>query len=193
MEQPRIVGICGSLRDGSYALRALNIALGAAEDSGANTTCIDLKEYDIPIFSPDHDDPEDVEEIRAAVDAADAVILATPMYHGSYSSPIKTILDYMGFDELEGKTVGLLCVSGGRFPITALEHLRSVCRAIDMWVLPYEAAVPQAKNYFDGDTLVDEELRERVEKLGVETVRFARVEPYSDTFESHENIGAVDR
>lgn len=59
------------------------------------------------------------------------------MYHASYASPLKMVLDYCGFDEFEKKTVVLLSISGGRFPITALDHLRSVCHALDVLVIPH--------------------------------------------------------
>jgi hypothetical protein len=50
-------------------------------------------------------------------------------------------LDYCGFDEFEDTTVGLLAVAGGSFPVSALDHLRTVCRAVNAWVLPHQAAI----------------------------------------------------
>jgi NAD(P)H-dependent FMN reductase len=112
------------------------------------------------------------------------------MYHGSYSSVLKTALDYSGFDEFEHTTVGLLAVSGGSFPITALDHLRSVCRALDAWVLPHEAAVPNASRRIEAGAFVEEDLRERVEVLGRRVVQYATIEPDPRTFESDQNVGA---
>jgi hypothetical protein len=43
-----VVGINGSLRDGSYTQLALNLALQGAEEVGAGTQLIDLREYDPP-------------------------------------------------------------------------------------------------------------------------------------------------
>jgi NAD(P)H-dependent FMN reductase len=114
------------------------------------------------------------------------------MYHGSYSSNLKTTLDYCGFDEFESKTVGLLVVSGGRFPTPALEHLRSVCRALDAWVLPYQAAVPRSHSAVRDGTFTDEELEERVVELGREVTQYANIEPSPPSMESEENVGAVD-
>jgi NAD(P)H-dependent FMN reductase len=114
------------------------------------------------------------------------------MYHGSYSSPTKTAIDYCGFDEFENKTVGLLGIAGGSFPITALEHLRSVCRALDAWVIPHQAAVPNASRRIEDGTFVDEDVEVRVRTLGEEAVRFANIEPDPASFESSENVGARD-
>ena len=127
----QVVAICGSLREHSHTRTALGVALEGAAEKGAVTDLLDLREWDLPVYDADADDAGDSVAFRERVRAADSILLGTPMYHGSYSSPAKTAVDYCGFDEFEKKTVGLLGVAGGSFPITALEHLRSVCRALD--------------------------------------------------------------
>ena len=191
-ERPRVVALCGSLRDGSHSLTALERALEAASDRGARTELIDLREFDLPVYDADDEGVGDVPDLKERIREADAVLLGTPMYHGSYSSPLKTALDYCGFDEFEDKTIGLLAVSGGSFPVTALDHLRSVCRALDAWVLPYQAAVPRSHSSVRDGTFTDEEVAERVRELGREVVSYATIEPCPPTMESKENVGAVD-
>ena len=185
-----VAGVPGSLREGSHARTALDRALVGAESVGARTDLIDLRDLDLPLFDADERDAGDAPELRERIRAADSVILATPMYHGSYSSVLKTALDYSGFDEFEGTTVGLLAVSGGSFPITALDHLRSVCRALDAWVLPYEAGVPNASSRIEDGHFVDGEVERRVETLGLRAVQYAEIEPDPRTFESDQNVGA---
>jgi NAD(P)H-dependent FMN reductase len=185
-----VIALCGSLRDGSYTRRALRHALTAAERARADTELVDLREYDLPVFDADDDAAGDASALTRTVREADAVLLGTPMYHGSYATPLKNALDYCGFDEFEDTTVGLLAVSGGQFPVTALEHLRSVCRALDAWVIPHQAAIPQASQAFDDDGFVDETLAERVATLGARAVQYANIEPDPATFESRENVGA---
>lgn len=142
----RVVGVSGSLRDESYTRIAVERALRAAENAGAETSAIDLRTYDLPPLDPDRDSQGDGDRLRRRLREADAIVLGTPMYHGSYSGVLKNALDHCGFDEFEGKTVGLLGVAGGSFPITAIELLRSVCRALNAWVLPHQAAIPNASN-----------------------------------------------
>jgi len=190
--QTHVVAIAGSLRDGSYTRRALVHALAAAEAAGASTRLLDLREWDLPVYDADADDAGDGAAFREEVRRADAVLLGTPVYHGSYATPLKNALDYCGFDEFEHTTVGLLCVAGGSFPVTALDHLRSVCRALNAWVLPHQAAIPKARNAFEGETITDESIADRVETLGREVVQYAHIEPDPDTFESSENVGATD-
>ncbi|MDY6817757.1 MAG: NADPH-dependent FMN reductase [Halobacteriales archaeon] len=189
-DTPHVVAICGSLRDASHTRVALNRALAAAADAGATTELIDLRELDLPVYDADNGEAADAPELTQRVRDGDVILLGTPMYHGSYSSPLKTALDYCGFDEFEQKTVGLLGVAGGSFPITALDHLRSVCRALDAWVLPYQAAVPNASNRIEDGAFVDDSIEERVATLGRRAVQFARIEPDPSSFESDQNVGA---
>ena len=192
MASPHVVGIVGSLRDGSYTRVGISRALDAAADTGATTELLDLREFDLPVFDADDREAGDAVEFTQRVRNADAILLGTPVYHGSFSAPLKNALDYCGFDEFEHKTVGLLAVAGGSFPITALEHLRSVCRALDCWVIPHQAAIPRARNSIEDGEIVDEGIDERVVKLGQEAVQFANIEPDPPSFESEENVGAGD-
>lgn len=176
-----IVGLCGSQRDGSHTRRALERVLTVAEGTGATTDLVDVSALDLPIFDPGRTDAGDAPELRRRVREADAVVLGTPMYHGSYSSVVKTAPDYCGFDEFENTTVGLLVVAGGGFPTPALEHLRSVARALDAWVLPHRVALPDARGAFEDGRLTDDELADRVETLGTSLVAYAGVESYPET------------
>ena len=185
-----MAGICGSLRDRSHTRTALEHALDAAEGMGAATDLIDLREFDLPVFDADDRAAGDALELARRVREADTVLLGTPMYHGSYSSPLKTALDYCGFDEFEDTTVGLLAVAGGGFPVTALEHLRSVCRALNAWVIPHQAAIPDAGDRIEGGEIVDEGIDRRVRTLGQRAVEFANIEPDPPCFESEQNVGA---
>lgn len=192
-ENIQVAGIVGSLRAGSYTRIGVGIALEAAADQGADTIELDLRKYDIPLLNTDDDLTPDVEWVKATIQDSDAIILGTPMYHGSYSGVLKNTIDHCGFDEFENKTVGLFAVSGGGFPITALEHLRSVCRSLNAWVLPWEAAIPNVRDVIvDGD-IVNDKLEHRVETLGRRSVEYARINPHQTSFEGDQNVGAVDR
>jgi NAD(P)H-dependent FMN reductase len=193
-----VLAICGSLRDESATRVALSVALEEAASTGASTELLDLRGLDLPPLDADRDADEqgDGARLLAAVSEADALLLGTPVYHGSYSGVLKNALDYCGFDEFEGKTVGLLGVAGGSFPVTALDHLRSVCRALNCWVLPHQAALPRAYSHVvhtdDGGRITDEGLDERVRVLGRRVVEYASIEPDPTTFEAGENVGARD-
>jgi len=189
---PRVVGVCGSLRDGSHTRTAIERALTEAEAFGGSTELVDLRAYELPVFDPDNREAGDANQLKATLQAADSIVLGSPMYHGSYAAPLKNAMDYCGFDEFEETTVGLLGVSGGRFPTTTLEHLRSVCRAVNAWVLPHQAAIPAASDKVDDGEIVDEEIEKRVAILGQRVVEYANIQPDPPTFQSEENVGADD-
>ena len=186
----RVVGVPGSLRDASYTRVAVNRALDGVRRAGGDAELLDLREYDLPTFDADRADAGDASAFADRIQAADAVVFGTPMYHGSYSSTLKTAIDYCGFDEFENKTVGLLAVAGGGFPVTALEHLRSVCRALNAWVIPHQVAVPNAGSQIDGGEIRDEGIDRRTLVLGRRAVQYADIEPDPDSFEGDQNMGA---
>ena len=192
MAQYHVVGIAGSLRDGSYTRIGIERALAAAANAGGTTELLDLRGMDLPVFDADARDAGDAPELTQSIREADAILLGTPVYHGSYSSPLKNAIDYCGFDEFETKTVGLLAVAGGGFPIIALEHLRSVCRALNCWVIPHQAAIPRARDSIKDGAITDEGIDERVARLGEEAVQYANIEPGPPCLESAENVGAGD-
>ena len=187
-----VVAIPGSLRERSYTRLATRRALDAAESGGATTDMIDLRDLDLPVYDGDAGEAGDAVELARRVREADSVLLGTPVYHGSYSAPLKNALDYCGFDEFEHTTVGLLAVAGGSFPTSALEHLRSVCRALNAWVLPHQAALPRVSSQFRDGELVDERMADRVDTLGVRLVEYADIQPDPMTVEACENVGADD-
>ncbi|WP_299265097.1 NADPH-dependent FMN reductase [Halorientalis sp.] len=196
MSRPTVVAVCGSLRNESHTRKGLQHALDAAAATGGETELLDLRAWDLPVYDADASEAGDADAFTARVREADAVLLGTPVYHGSYATPLKNALDYCGFDEFENKTVGLLAVAGGSFPITALEHLRSVCRALNAWVLPHQAAIPRASDAIEGDAtdwrFVDEGAADRVSVLGERAVEYATIEPDPPCMQSTENVGAED-
>ena len=192
MSRPHVVGVVGSLRDASYTRVALERALDAAAEAGGTTELLDLRDYDLPVFDADDSEAGDATEVTRRIREADSILLGTPVYHGSYSAPLKNALDYCGFDEFRDKTVGLLAVAGGGFPITSLDHLRSVCRSLDCWVIPHQAAVPRVRTAIENGEITDEGIDERVRRLGEEAVQYANIEPDPPCLEAVENVGAGD-
>ncbi len=173
-----VVGICGSLRPASYTRMALKIALQGAQEAGARTNLIDLKDYELVFCDGKEDEtsyPEDVFKLRREVSEAQGIILGTPEYHGGVSGVLKNALDLMGFDEIEGKMVGLVGVSGGALgAVHALNSLRTVGRALHAWVIPEQASIPQAWKAFDASGgLKDSGLEKRLREVGRQVARFA--------------------
>ncbi len=204
-DKVHVVGICGSLRGGSYTRMALNLALRGAEEAGAEATLIDLRNYQLAFCDGgDNDDklPKDVQRLRDEVKRAHGVILATPEYHGGYSGVLKNALDLMGFDEFEGKMIGLVGVSGGAMGASgALNALRTVGRAIHAWVVPEQASVPHVDGVFDeGGNCKDKGIEKRLKTVGRQVAKFASLHNSEQAREflklweaATENPGGEDR
>lgn len=174
----RVVAICGSIREGSYTRMAADLALKGAQELGATTKLIDLRDYELAFCDGKEDEsiyPDGVFRLREEIRQAQGILLATPEYHGSFSGVLKNALDLMGFEEFEGKMLGLLGVSGGRMgAIHALNSLRSIGRSLHAWVLPDQVSIPQAWKVFDEDgEAQNEELSSRLMELGRQVARFA--------------------
>ena len=177
-DQVRIVAICGSLRPGSYTRMALQVALRGARETGAEATLIDLREYQLTFCDGKENEsgyPKGVFRLRDEVKRAHGVILGTPEYHGGVSGVLKNALDLMGFEELEGKMIGLVGVSGGAFgSVHALSHLRTIGRALHAWVIPEQVAISEAWKAFDKEgNPTSLELEKRLLELGRQVARFS--------------------
>ncbi len=120
-------------------------------------------------------DSSDSRKLQAMMAAADGVILATPEYHGTFSSLIKLTLENMGFPSaLKNKPVALLGVAAGRIgAIKSLEHLRSVCGHVGAMVLPGGTSVARVQTVFDemGNCL-DEGVEKQIRGVSRDLVRY---------------------
>ncbi len=173
-DRPLVVGVAGSLRDDSVTRQAVDRALETAAERGARTRLVDLREYDLPPVDPDAEPPADAERLSAAFAEADAIVLGTPMYNGSYASPLKTAIDHSDPDGFDGAPVGLVSVAAGQFPRRALDHLRSVAAHMGARVLPDEVAV--AESHAVGEDLPDD-AADRLDSLAERLVAEASAPP----------------
>ena len=178
VSQVKVVGISGSRRPGSHTRMAVRFALEGAEQAGAETRLLDLREYDLPFSSGnprERNYPPDVFRLREDIRNSDGVILGSPEYHGGMSGVLKNALDLMGFKEFEGKLIGLVGVSGGLMGASnALVSLRNVGRALHAWVIPEQVSIPQAWKKFNQDgSLKDEALRDRLKRVGEQVAHYS--------------------
>lgn len=173
----RIVGIGGSLRPESSSQMALNLAAQRVEALGAEVEILDLRTMQLPFCNGEDDYPgyPDVERLRNTVKLADALILATPEYHGSLSGVLKNALDLMDFEQLDNKVAGLISVLGGQPNSNALNDLRVIMRWVHAWVIPEQIAVGQAWKAFGPDgKILDEKLSQRFDQFAQSLVENTR-------------------
>jgi len=152
-----ILGMCGSLRRNSYNKAALRAALELLPE-GTELKIIDLAP--IPFFNEDLEGqslPDTVLELASSVQAADALLLATPEYNYSVPPVLKNAIDWISRQStgapVMGKPVALMSASTGMFGgARAQYHLRQTCVVCNMMALNRpEVFIMQAQNKFDQD------------------------------------------
>jgi chromate reductase len=136
---------------------------------------------DIPPYNEDVAAPDSVLALRAAIAAADAVLIATPEYNASLPGQLKNVLDWASRpfpdNALRHKPVAVVGASTGLFgAVWAQAELRKVLRTIGAQVLEAELPVGQAHEAFtDEGGLVDPDLRSALADLVGQLLREVRV------------------
>ena len=146
----RVLGICGSLRRGSYN-RMLLQAAARRLPAGFEFELFEGLDG-IPPYNEDLEAepaPLHVRRLREAIAAADAVLVATPEYNASVPGVLKNALDWASrpfpANCLRGKTVAVVGAGTGVFGgVWAQADLRKVLTAIGADVVDAELRVPTA-------------------------------------------------
>lgn len=176
----KLVGLSGSLRAESLSTAALRAALEIARRAGADTELCDLREIDLPMYLPEAPVEAYPLAARARITRllahyrdADAMLWATPTYHGSMSGAFKNALDYMELlgeqpePYLQGKAVGLIAISDAS-PHASMAACVTELRA---WLAPTRLTLCAAD--FAGESgLVSASTIHRMERLIAELLQF---------------------
>jgi FMN reductase len=179
-----VVGIGGTLREGSTGLLALEETLRAAEEAGATTELLDLRELDLPLYEPGkplEEYGENVQNLVEAMRGADALLWSTAAYHGTLAGVTKNALDFaqvLARDErpyLEDRVVGLIATAGGGMgAINAINAMINVVHALRGVAAPLSVPVTQSWKAFDEEgNIRDEGVTGRLESLGGLVVEMA--------------------
>ncbi|MGY5128292.1 NADPH-dependent FMN reductase [Streptomyces nigrescens] len=163
--------INGSPRARSATAALAAVVEGALRARGATVSTVDL--------ATDAGRSPDARPAMLLGDSAprfDAVVLASPVHHASYSGLLKLTLDGLPGDWLADTAVGLLAHGGGpRSGSVVCEHLRTVAKSLGGWVVPTQvAACPDDfVRLADGTAAPDEPLLRRCHVLATELHRCA--------------------
>ena len=181
MKERRVFLLGGSLARPSHTSALLRVAEHTVRTHGAEADRWDLAERALPIADPaQHALPLGERhprgrELVAAARSADALVLASPLYHSSYSGVVKNALDHLNARDLRGKPVALLSHSGRRPSAQAIDGLRLVVRALLGVSVPSQVITVDADWEHDarGLRLVGAAARERLGESVLELLWFA--------------------
>ncbi len=153
----RIAIVKGSVRPGNFTSKAVAYLEDEFEGRGVEVDVIDPAELNLSLPGMPAGESR-ADELQSWIKEATGVILATPEYHGTFSSVMKLTIENMGFPSvLAGKPIALLGVAAGRIgAIKALEHLRCVASHIGGIVLPGPVSVAGVRGYFDDEGRIND-------------------------------------
>ncbi len=109
----RVLGINGSIRPRSSADRALRFTLKALEANGAHCETFEIGSLPVLDGRPDDQYPAAVAAFRAACEAADALVITIPSYHGAAPGGLKNALDFIDAPQMGGKPFALIGIANG--------------------------------------------------------------------------------
>ena len=174
-EKIQVLGIAGSLRQGSYNRALLRAARELALDD------MEIQIFDnktltlIPPYNEDvrqQGDPEAVEILKREIRRADALLFAVPEYNHSMSGVLKNAIDWvsrpLNESPLDGKPIGIMGASIGMSGTARAQmDLRQLCVFTNMLPLNKpQVLIARAAEKFDPDgRLIDEDSRHYVRLL----------------------------
>ena len=132
---------------------------------------IDLAELGLPICDANacYAHPS-ARKLDAAVQAAQGIIVAAPVYNYDVSASAKNMIELTG-SSWEDKIVGFLCAAGGTTSyMSVMAYANSLMLDFRCVIIPRFAYA--TGNAFDDDKITDQKMVDRIEQVARELTRF---------------------
>ncbi|WP_340106513.1 NAD(P)H-dependent oxidoreductase [Rhodohalobacter sp. 8-1] len=171
-----ILGISGSLSMQSKTELVIQKALefASGQDESIHTDLITLSNSDL-VFCDGRNPDSYTGDTRTALDKiadADALIVGSPIYRGTYSGAFKNLFDLIPNDALKGKVVGIIATGGSDHHYLSIEHqFKPLFGYFNAYTVP--GGVYASNRHFTEGTLTDEGVIIRLKNLAEETVRLS--------------------
>ncbi|KRA23931.1 hypothetical protein ASD65_05470 [Microbacterium sp. Root61] len=162
----RVVGVSGSLSAPSRT----TALVAALIEALADRSDIDARIIELTDIGPDlagalrrEDLSPRVEDALLAIESADLIIAASPVYRASFTGLFKHLFDFVGQYSLVGKPVLVAATGGGERHALILEHqLRPLFGFFQALTLPLGVYASDAA--FEGYTVTDPALLARIDE-----------------------------
>ena len=174
-----VLGVAGSMRQDSYSTLGLRIVLEEAKKYYSESYLLELRDINLPLYDPSGPSSNDpsfnnsnnvLEKITTALKWADALVLASPDYHGSMSGTLKNFLDYF-WEDFAGKTFGYIIASHEK-GLTVADQMRTAVRQCYGWSMPYNISINGEKDFDSKGNLVNSALVKRIKMLARDLVTY---------------------
>ncbi|MCW3117594.1 MAG: NADPH-dependent reductase [Chitinophagaceae bacterium] len=165
--------VAGSARKNSTSVRvALHLQHWLQDHTDHEIGLTDLREWHLPplqgVFTSVDNTPEEFKPLSERIFGADAFILVSPEYNGSYSPALKNLLDH--FPKQHHKPFAIATASPGAFGgMRATQQLLLLVPALFGVVSPYLLVVPGVDKKFAADgRLLDESFSNSIHNFATE-------------------------
>ena len=132
---------------------------------------LDVRDLALPLCDADvcYSEPS-ARKLNAAIDGADGILVAAPVYNYDVSAAAKNMIELTG-SSWEDKIVGFLCAAGGMSSyMSVMAYANSLMLDFRCVIIP--RFVYATGHVFDGDELRDSKLLQRIKDVADELVRF---------------------
>jgi FMN reductase len=174
-----VLGVAGSMRQDSYSTLGLRMVLEEAKKYYSESYLLELRDINLPLYDPSGPSSNDpsfnnsnnvLEKITTTLKWADALVLASPDYHGSMSGTLKNFLDYF-WEDFAGKTFGYIIASHEK-GLTVADQMRTAVRQCYGWSMPYNISINGEKDFDSKGNLVNSALVKRIKMLARDLVTY---------------------
>ena len=160
-----------SLNPDSNSRIMAKAALKSLESKKADVELVDLASLKLPICDGGavYGEPV-VQELAAKVEAADGILVATPIYNFDVNSAAKNLIELTGKAWTE-KVIGFLCAAGGQGSYMSVMAVANSLM-LDFRTVVIPRFVYATGDQFQGNEISEEDLVERIGQMADEVLRF---------------------
>jgi MsuE subfamily FMN reductase len=164
-----VLGISGSMTKGGSTRAVIDAVLNAAKarNPQLSTDVIDLRHVTLSFCDgrPLNEYTDDTPQVVERIQAADAYVIGTPIYRGSYTGSLKNLLDHIPVEALMSKVVGLVATAATDHHYLSIDQeLRPVLMWFNAHLVP--GSVYVRSNQLQGSEIVDAQVNEHLRLLG---------------------------
>jgi NAD(P)H-dependent FMN reductase len=168
----KILVLSSSLNPDSKSRLMAKEAEAELKTMGAETDFLDLGDYPLPLAGPTASwDDANAAILSERIAAARGILLAVPIYNYDVNAAAKNLIELTG-PSWEAKVVGFICAAGGMGSYMSVMSLANSlmfdfrCLILPRFVYATDAA-------WDGDTIKDKNIHERIRELCAQMLRIA--------------------